>query len=457
VVRAQLGVRCLKKLRKDLSGAMGAKATPLVEVSAPGKVILFGEHAVVHGRRAVAASASDLRLYVKIEILSGPELELALPDLSEDPFQFPLHELLRELLPLLPEEPRSPSADALAELEDLLDAAGKSKHHKSNSRAREALLPMLFICSSILVPSLGGRGARITARSLSLPIGAGLGSSAALCVAVSTAARVGKLKLGGKWQGEAAGPDRERPYKEELDLINRWAYAGETIIHGNPSGIDNSVSCYGGCVCFRRQPQHSEAVQHVPCLDILLTNTLVEGRNTRFQVERVGRLLQRFPEAVNHVLDAIDAISRRFLAGELSAEGVGDLMLLNHHALCALGVGHPKLDAVLGTAARYGCPGKLTGAGGGGCMITLLPVDLADAKRKSLEDELRSQGFDCLRSALGGVGVIVHTASISCPPLASQKGEKVPTFPWLHRLGLLGLISLSLAWAATSTMSKRRR
>lgn len=74
-----------------------------------------------------------------------------------------------------------------------------------------------------------------------LPLGSGLGSSAAFCVSLSAAllALSGKVNLDFSHQGwQVYG-------ESELDLVNKWAFEGEKIIHGKPSGIDNTVSTYG--------------------------------------------------------------------------------------------------------------------------------------------------------------------------------------------------------------------
>lgn len=74
-----------------------------------------------------------------------------------------------------------------------------------------------------------------------LPLGSGLGSSAAFCVALAAAllavtdsVSVDVIRQGWHSFGE-----------KELDLVNKWAFEGEKIIHGKPSGIDNTVSSYG--------------------------------------------------------------------------------------------------------------------------------------------------------------------------------------------------------------------
>lgn len=74
-----------------------------------------------------------------------------------------------------------------------------------------------------------------------LPLGSGLGSSAAFCVALSAAL----LALSSSVSLDLGNPQWATFGEKELDLLNKWAFEGEKIIHGKPSGIDNSVSSYG--------------------------------------------------------------------------------------------------------------------------------------------------------------------------------------------------------------------
>lgn len=85
-----------------------------------------------------------------------------------------------------------------------------------------------------------------------LPVGAGLGSSASYCVSLSAAllALAGELNLPQQREisEQQNGLDREvwvDVNKDKLDLVNKWAFEGERILHGRPSGIDNTVSSYG--------------------------------------------------------------------------------------------------------------------------------------------------------------------------------------------------------------------
>ncbi|GJP56933.1 hypothetical protein CLOM_g15985 [Closterium sp. NIES-68] len=87
---------------------------------------------------------------------------------------------------------------------------------------------------------------------------------------------------------------------------------------------------------------------------------------------------------------------------------LGTLVSMNQGLLSALGVSHHSIDAVCMASARHGLPSKLTGAGGGGCVITLLPPGTAGKTVRMLQNELKdSLGFDCFEVCLGGEGVML--------------------------------------------------
>ena len=90
---------------------------------------------------------------------------------------------------------------------------------------------------------------------------------------------------------------------------------------------------------------------------------------------------------------------------------ISQLMRINHCLLNAMGVGHESLDEVCTVSARLGFACKLTGAGGGGCAITLLDdtKDLWEADRETLRQELDKRGYDTFLSGIGGEGVQWHS------------------------------------------------
>ncbi len=336
---------------------------------------------------------------------------LKLPDISSEEVVLQRELVEEQLCSQLPElgagEVRNPNRAVPDALDRLLVRVGvEDKFH------RRAFGPLLFLCASILLcPSRGVSsgeekdGFVLTALSGGLPTSAGVGSSAAVSVAVSAACVLLSRELD--------GGDRTPfgcPPKEVLNLINSWAFAAEILYHGNPSGLDNTVCCFGGAIKFQRNPWKMETISDPPKLDILLTNTKIEGRSTMEQVEKVGKLLEQFPAPTNMLFDTIHSISELFVDGGARDESkISILMAMNHHILCALGVGHPALDTVTKLCKENGFNGcKLTGAGGGGCMLTLIESKTEISRRLVLEEALRSRGFDLVRTKLGGLGVYVH-------------------------------------------------
>ena len=82
---------------------------------------------------------------------------------------------------------------------------------------------------------------------------------------------------------------------------------------------------------------------------------------------------------------------------------------MNHQLLNLMGVGHPSLDQVIAEAKKCGFHGKLTGAGGGGCAIILLPPSADMTAVKKLQENLIILGFQVFsKASFGGRGVIQH-------------------------------------------------
>ncbi|NXW16303.1 KIME kinase, partial [Circaetus pectoralis] len=252
-----------------------------------------------------------------------------------------------------------------------------------------------------------------------LPTGAGLGSSAAyaVCVAAAllTACRAISCPL-------KEGESTARWTEEELTLINSWAFQGERVIHGNPSGVDNAVGTWGIC-CWgtvkERGKEVSLVASRVPMLRILLTNTKVP-RSTKVLVAGVKEKILKFPAIMNPVLDSIDAISQECqsvleaMPANPSPEYypvLEELFDINQHHLNVIGVGHPSLDRLCRVTASHGLHSKLTGAGGGGCGITLLRPDTSPLAMEAAKRDLCACGFECWETNIGAPGVTLHSSS----------------------------------------------
>uniref|UniRef100_A0A8C6Q6L9 Mevalonate kinase n=1 Tax=Nothobranchius furzeri TaxID=105023 RepID=A0A8C6Q6L9_NOTFU len=86
-----------------------------------------------------------------------------------------------------------------------------------------------------------------------------------------------------------------------------------------------------------------------------------------------------------------------------------ELIDINQHLLNVMGVGHPALDMVCRVTLAKGLHSKLTGAGGGGCGITLLRPETDSAIIQSTMQDLKDCGFDCWETSIGGPGVQQHS------------------------------------------------
>jgi mevalonate kinase len=195
----------------------------------------------------------------------------------------------------------------------------------------------------------------------------------------------------------------------DVSTVNAYAYAAEVILHGSPSGADNTVAAFGGALVFQRRPEPS--FRAVRCdlnrFRFLLVNTRVP-RSTKEQVGNVRALFEADTATVQGHFDAIERIVRDFIAlgesGTLTRSVLAQQVEENHRLLNLLGVGHPQIDEVARISRSRGGATKLTGAGGGGCTVTLLPTEMTDAEVAELVKELEAHGFECFSSSLGGDG-----------------------------------------------------
>lgn len=205
-----------------------------------------------------------------------------------------------------------------------------------------------------------------------IPIAAGLGSSASTNVAIISAV------------SRSQGVRLSKPDIFEL------AFVPERFLHGKPSGVDQATSIYGGTMQFSRRsgvkPIH---VQEPPILLICdtgihhQTGTLVGSvvKKSQIQKEKFRDYLARINEISNGVVSALK---------KGDSEELGRLLLENHRLLQKVGVSHPKLDLFVELAMKLGALGaKLTGAGGGGCMIAVCE---SSRQRQKISERLRREG-----------------------------------------------------------------
>jgi mevalonate kinase len=134
-------------------------------------------------------------------------------------------------------------------------------------------------------------------------------------------------------------------------------------------------------------------------------------RHLHDQVNCLYGLRAQHPTIIQHLLNAIQEITKdmeHILQSQLDLDTchahLGSLMTLNHSLLTSLGVSHPTIDKIINVSQSHAAFCKMTGAGGGGCLIMLLPLTPAD----TLKDILRNMSCSLFSVKLGGSGIKVQ-------------------------------------------------
>jgi mevalonate kinase len=203
-----------------------------------------------------------------------------------------------------------------------------------------------------------------------LPIGRGMGSSAALAVALvrALAAR----------EGRTASTE---------ECIER-GFVLERVLHGTPSGVDHTVSTLGGIVRFQlRDGQPRIEALPVPSLPLVVMDSGHSG-STATQVAKVRSQRPRIDGELERIGNLVRQVET-LLTRESTLDEIGALLTENHHRLRAIGVSTDRLDQLVRLALDHGALGaKLSGAGGGGVVMALCPEPrelLAVAHRAGIE------------------------------------------------------------------------
>ncbi|KAF9237616.1 Cys/Met metabolism PLP-dependent enzyme-domain-containing protein [Melanogaster broomeanus] len=433
-------------------------------VSAPGKVILFGEHAVVHGVPALAASVS-LRCYAVATPTSSGTVGVHFLDIDAGEkeggfrYEWDVEGLPWDAVTVPPEGSEIPLDH------ELLEEISRSVLPATmGSNARQASLAFLYLY--MILEKASGRDARpsftLTTRA-TLPVGAGLGSSAAFSVCAATALLLafGRISPPSSPSALPSPPSSiigfNKLPKSLADTVNAYAYLSEKILHGNPSGVDNSVAVYGGGLLYTKaMPNEGKeggmvGIEGFTSRRFLLTDTRVP-RNTKELVAKVGKQKVDEPERVGKILNDIRKVVEK--AGVINIQPC--ILLLtnmhvllvsplrdtkqalvneNHELLDQLRVSHPvtgDLYDVSLVPSRTNLATKLTGAGGGGCAVTLIPEDFPSSKLTSLitcleAEKFTSETFVTYLTEVGGpgLGILSPSSSTTSSSQVQLDGEQV--------------------------------
>ncbi len=328
----------------------------IVKARAPGKVTLFGEHAIVYGYPAIVCSISKY-VYVTAKPRDDRRVVIHANDVS-----------IRGVSVVLTSDGGRP--EVIANKEESL-------------RAVAYILKAIEVVSEYLSKYVG---ADISVRS-EMPVGAGLGTSAA--VSVATVAAYSTL----------CG---SRLSREE---IARLSWEVERRVQGIASPMDTSASTYGGFLRIEGRGGRFTMRRIRAYADLPLVIAYVERlRSTGEMVREVRNLKMKYGGVIDRVMEVIGLITeeaeKALIRGDI--EVLGDLMNINHGLLEAIGVSNKLLSNLVHSAREAGALGaKITGAGGGGCVIALVPRD----KVESVTSVLQMYAKDVVRASIGVDGV----------------------------------------------------
>jgi mevalonate kinase len=198
-----------------------------------------------------------------------------------------------------------------------------------------------------------------------IPSSSGLGSSAAVTVATLSAIN-----------------DEFRMNRTREDIANMAFEIEKKVQKGRASPTDTTVSTYGGIVLISGGSRRRLPPQN---MHLVVGDSLVSHSTARM-VEQVAELKKTSPGIVDPVLDAIEGVSLSAIHYLSNPKELGRYMNMNHALLEVLGVGHPQLAKMVLAARNAGAFGaKITGAGGGGCMVALCPKPIKHRVAQAIE------------------------------------------------------------------------
>jgi mevalonate kinase len=303
-----------------------------------GKVILFGEHFVVHGVPGIA-SAVDSTVDAEVERTG---VGITLRDERKGSRGYT----------------QEKSAQQKESIERMLRTMGIDPE------------------KATLEISLGGK----------LPGFSGIGASAASSVAIARAISE-EFRMG-----------------LSDEKINEIAYEAEKAYAGTPSGIDNTAATYGGLIWFKRNlgggPNSIEKLSIGEPVEIVIGNTGIVA-DTKKMVEGVAVKKKRNPEKYDALFKQTEDLvsTARKSLKEFDLRKVGNLMNENHLLLQEIEVSCKELDYLVNLAREKGAFGaKLTGGGGGGCMVALTP---GKELQETVAAAMEAEDFQVLRTIIG--------------------------------------------------------
>lgn len=293
--------------------------------SAPGKVILFGEHFVVHGTKAILCSI-DKRITASSQFIDEKKIKVK-TELGSKEVEL----------------------DKISNLDE----------------SPKFLKPFLHIAYDALKNNQSNNGIEINLES-EIPHGVGLGSSSAACVAAVASVNGLFRKL-------------------SKDEILKKAIEAEKTIFKNTSGADSAISVYGGVLSYDTSSGFQE-LSLKNNFDFIITNS-AQIHNTEQMVSQVKKFKEQNEKQFNELCSREDQIIKEALPAlrENNLGKIGTLMLENQKLLEQIGVSTEKIASLINESTKTSYGSKLTGAGGGGCIISLVDKNNSDSTLSNLK------------------------------------------------------------------------
>ena len=297
------------------------------KASAPGKVILFGEHFVVYGVKAILCSINK-RVTVTAEKISDKKIVIN------------------------------------SEIGNLI-----LEPNKSISEINSPLKPFYYLANKVIKNQDIGIQIKIDSE---IPLGVGLGSSSACCVAGAAAI----FKLFGDISKE-----------EILEL----AIEAERTIFENTSGADCTVCVYGGIMEYDKK-QGFKKIEDEPNFQLVIANSNIE-HSTESMVSEVKAFTiknkEEFSKLLNQELELVEDVLK--LLKENNTIELGEKINQNQEYLETIGISNNQLREMIEIGQKTSFGAKITGSGGGGCIFAI-------TDESNLEDtlkEFKDNSFEC--------------------------------------------------------------
>ena len=297
------------------------------KASAPGKVILFGEHFVVYGVKAILCSINK-RVTVTAEKISDKKIVIN------------------------------------SEIGNLI-----LEPNKSISEINSPLKPFYYLGNKVIKNQDTGIQIKIDSE---IPLGVGLGSSSACCVAGAAAI----FKLFGDISKE-----------EILEL----AIEAERTIFENTSGADCTVCVYGGIMEYDKK-QGFKKIEDEPNFQLVIANSNIE-HSTESMVSEVKAFTiknkEEFSKLLNQELELVEDVLK--LLKENNTIELGEKINQNQEYLETIGISNNQLREMIEIGQKTSFGAKITGSGGGGCIFAI-------TDESNLEDtlkEFKDNSFEC--------------------------------------------------------------